>query len=72
MAVGPRGTCVTPIERKLRFVLIVKVANKRIENVVAVVIRAVGQLPVALRRSLTRGRVTELTDQAQFTVAAYV
>ena len=70
---GSRGTYIaTLVERQSRFVIIVKVADKRTENVVTALIKAVRKLPVALRRSLTWDRGTELANHAQFTVATDV
>jgi IS30 family transposase len=70
---GSRGTFIaTLVERQSRFVIIVKVPDKRTENVVTALIKAVRKLPVALRRSLTWDRGTELANHAQFTVATDV
>jgi IS30 family transposase len=70
---GSKGTFIaTLVERQSRFVIIVKVADKRTENVVAALIKAVRKLPVALRRSLTWDRGMELANHAQFTVATDV
>jgi IS30 family transposase len=70
---GARGTFVaTLVERRSRFVILVKVANKRTETVVAALIRAVRKLPVALRKSLTWDRGHELAHHARFTVATNV
>lgn len=70
---GARGTFVaTLVERHSRFVIIVKVADKRTETVVAALIRAVRKLPVVLRKSLTWDRGHELAHHAQFTVATDV
>jgi IS30 family transposase len=70
---GSRGTFIaTLVERQSRFVIIVKVADKRTESVVTALIKAVRKLPVALRRSLTWDRGMELAHQAQFTVATDV
>lgn len=70
---GSRGTYIaTLVERRSRFVLIVKVADKRTESVVAALVKAVRKLPAALRRSLTWDRGTELANHAQFTVATDV
>ena len=70
---GSRGTFVaTLVERQSRFVIIVKVANKQTETVVAALIKAVRKLPVALRKSLTWDRGHELAHHAQFTVATNV
>jgi IS30 family transposase len=70
---GSRGTFIaTLVERQSRFVIIVKVANKRTQSVVTALIKAVRKLPVALRRSLTWDRGSELASHAQFTVATDV
>ena len=70
---GSRGTYIaTLVERQSRFVVIVKVADKRTEIVVAALIKAVRKLPIALRRSLTWDRGAELAHHAQFTVATDV
>jgi IS30 family transposase len=70
---GSRGTYIaTLVERQSRFVIIVKVADKRSDVVVAALIKAVRKLPIALRRSLTWDRGTELANHAQFTVATDV
>ena len=67
---GSRGSYIaTLVERQSRFVIIVKVADKRTETVVAALIKAVRKLPAALRRSLTWDRGMELANHAQFTVA---
>jgi IS30 family transposase len=70
---GSRGTYIaTLVERQSRFVIIVKVNDKRTEVVVAALIKAVRKLPAALRRSLTWDRGAELANHSQFTVATDV
>jgi IS30 family transposase len=70
---GSRGTFIaTLVERQSRFVIIVKVADKRTQSVVTALIKAVRKLPLALRRSLTWDRGSELASHAQFTVATDV
>jgi IS30 family transposase len=70
---GFRGTYIaTLVERQSRFVIIVKVADKRSDIVVAALIKAVRKLPIALRRSLTWDQGAELANHAQFTVATDV
>jgi IS30 family transposase len=70
---GSRGTFIaTLVERQSRFVIIVKVADKQTETVVAALIKAVRKLPVVLRRSLTWDRGQELAHHARFTVATDV
>jgi len=70
---GSRGSYfATLVERQSRFVILVKVDDKRTETVVPALIKAVRKLPVALRRSLTWDRGVELADHAQFTIATDV
>jgi IS30 family transposase len=70
---GSRGTYIaTLVERQSRFVIIVKVADKRSDVVVAALIKAVRKLPTALRRSLTWDRGAELANHARFTIATDV
>lgn len=73
MVEGARGTFIaTMVERQSRFVIIVKVADKRTETVVAALSKAVRRLPGALRRSLTWDRGAELANHAHFTIATDV
>jgi IS30 family transposase len=70
---GARGTFIaTLVERRSRFVVLVKLAEKRTDVVVEALINAVRKLPVALRKSLTWDRGTELTQHVRFTVATDV
>ena len=70
---GSRGSYfATLVERQSRFVILVKVADKRTETVVPALIKAICKLPVALRRSLTWDRGAELANHAQFTIATDV
>ncbi len=70
---GCRGTFIaTLVERQSRFVVLVKLREKRTEVVVDALIKAVRKLPVVLRRSLTWDRGSELTQHARFTVATDV
>jgi IS30 family transposase len=70
---GARGTFIaTLVERHSRFLILIKLPDKRTEVVVAALIRAVRKLPAALRRSLTWDRGSELTDHTHFTVATDV
>jgi IS30 family transposase len=67
---GSRGTYIaTLVERKSRFVVLVKLSEKGTEAVVAALIKAVRKLPIALRKSLTWDRGVELASHAAFTVA---
>jgi len=70
---GSRGTFIaTLVERQSRFVVLVKLPEKRTDVVVDALIKAVRKLPVALRKSLTWDRGSELTEHAKFTVATDV
>jgi IS30 family transposase len=70
---GSRGTYIaTLVERRSRFVVLVKLSEKRTEAVVDALIKAVRKLPTALRRSLTWDRGLELANHAKFTVATDV
>lgn len=70
---GSRGTYIaTLVERRSRFVILVKIREKRTDAVVDALIRAVRRLPTALRRSLTWDRGSELSGHTRFTVATDV
>jgi IS30 family transposase len=70
---GSRGTFIaTLVERTSRFVILVKLPQKRTDIVVEALARAVRKLPTALRKSLTWDRGSELTEHAKFTVATDV
>jgi IS30 family transposase len=70
---GSRGTYIaTLVERRSRFVILVKIPEKRTDAVVDALTRAVRKLPTVLRKSLTWDRGSELTDHAKFTVATDV
>jgi IS30 family transposase len=70
---GARGTFIaTLVERRSRFVILVKLTEKRTDIVVDALIKAVRRLPASLRKSLTWDRGSELTEHARFTVATDV
>lgn len=70
---GSRGTFIaTLVERRSRFVILIKLSDKRTDAVVDALIKAVRKLPTALRKSLTWDRGSELADHAKFTVATDV
>lgn len=70
---GSRGTYIaTLVERRSRFVILVKLSDKGTEAVVDALIKAVRKLPAALRKSLTWDRGMELSSHAKFTVATDV
>jgi IS30 family transposase len=59
----------TLVERKTRYVMLVKVRSKHTEEVVNALKREVGKLPRELRRSLTWDRGKELSQHKDFTMA---
>lgn len=70
---GSRGTFIaTLVERRSRFVILVKLSEKRTDVVVDALIKAVRKLPTALRKSLTWDRSSEVADHTKFTVATDV
>ncbi|MGB5832424.1 MAG: IS30 family transposase [Thiohalocapsa sp.] len=67
---GSRNSYVaTLVERRSRYVLLAKVANKDTASVVAALVRQVQHLPRELRRSLTWDRGKELADHQRLTLA---
>jgi IS30 family transposase len=73
LLIGKRGTqIVTLVERRSRFVLLIRVAAADSATVVAALARRVQQLPLALRQSLTWDRGKEMAQHAQFTIATDV
>ncbi|MCU0988299.1 MAG: IS30 family transposase [Xanthomonadales bacterium] len=62
----------TLVERHTRYVMLVKLPDKRTETVVAALTGLVQRLPTELRKSLTWDRGGELADHKQFTVATDV
>jgi len=70
---GSRGTFIaTLVERTSRFVILVRLPEKRTDVVVEALINAVRKLPATLRKSLTWDRGSELTEHAKFTIATDV
>jgi IS30 family transposase len=59
----------TLVERKTRFVLLVKVDSKETDVVIDALIREMKKLPVELRRSVTLDRGSEFAQHARFAVA---
>ena len=59
----------TLVERRSRFVMLVKVASKDTEAVINALIRHAGKLPQELYKSLTWDRGKEMADHTRFTVA---
>lgn len=62
----------TLVERRTRFVMLVKLAGKDTTSVIAALTQQVRKLPAELRRSLTWDRGHEMADHAKFTIATEV
>lgn len=62
----------TLVERRTRYCMLFKVANKETEEVVRVLKRGVKRLPKELWKSLTWDRGSEMTNHPDFTVATGV
>jgi IS30 family transposase len=70
---GGRSTHIaTLVERRTRFVILVKIPSKESVEVAAAIARKIRRLPSELRRSLTWDRGTEMAAHKQFTVATDV
>jgi IS30 family transposase len=70
---GSRETYIaTLVERRSRFVILVKISEKRTDAVVDALAKAVRKLPAALRKLLAWDRGSELSDHAKFTAATDV
>ena len=73
LLMGKRGTQIaTLVERKSRFVVLIRVPAPDSATVVAALARRVQRLPLALRQSLTWDRGKEMAQHAQFTIATDV
>ena len=59
----------TVVERKPRFVVLARVANKETQTVVKSLTRQMKRLPTLLKKSLTWDRGTEMAAHKQFTVS---
>ncbi len=66
---GSKNSCIaTLVERHSRFVMLVKLENKRTETVVSALIEQAKQLPDELYKSLTWDRGTEMKGHQRFTL----
>jgi IS30 family transposase len=73
LLLGRRPTCIaTLVERKSRFVILVKVPSGETHTVVRALTRRVRKLPKQLRRSLTWDRGAEMTRHKEFSLATDV
>jgi len=62
----------TLVERQTRYVMLIKLENKKTETVLTALATQIQQLPVELRKSLTWDRGAELADHKNFTVSTDV
>jgi IS30 family transposase len=62
----------TLVERRTRFVMLIKLAGKDTTSVVAALTEHVRRLPAELRRSVTWDRGHEMADHVKFTIATDV
>jgi len=68
---GGAHTCIaTLVERKTRYVILVKIRSKRTDEVVPALVEQMKRLPEELLRSLTWDRGSELAGHKQFSLAA--
>jgi IS30 family transposase len=73
LLMGGRSTQIaTLVERRSRFVMLVKIDRKDSINVATALAKKVRKLPQELRRSLTWDRGTEMAAHRQFTIATDV
>jgi IS30 family transposase len=69
LAGGRNSYIGTLVERKTRYVMLVKVRSKHTQEVVTALKRVVGKLPTQLRQSLTWDRGKELSQHKDFSMA---
>ena len=73
LIVGTKNSCIaTLVERKSRYVMLVRVRGKDTKSVIQGLIREVKKLPTHLRQSLTWDRGLEMARHHHFTVATQV
>ena len=66
---GPNGSCIaTLVERHSRYLMLIKLANKKTETVVTALIKQASRLPDELYKSLTWDRGFEMRDHQRFTL----
>jgi len=73
LIVGPNNSCIaTLVERHSRYVMLVKLENKKTETVISALIKQAKGLPHELYQSLTWDRGSELSDHRRFTLATNI
>lgn len=66
---GPNGSCIaTLVERHSRYLMLIKLENKKTETVVSALIQQASRLPDELYKSLTWDRGFEMRDHRRFTL----
>lgn len=66
---GPNGSCIaTLVERHSRYLMLIKLENKKTETVVTALIKQASRLPDELYKSLTWDRGFEMRDHRRFTL----
>jgi len=71
LLVGDRDSCIaTLVERRTRFVMLVKLPSRDSKTVTKALAKHIRKLPVELRRSLTWDRGAEMARHKEFKVAA--
>ena len=70
LVMGSGGSCfVTLVERHSRYLVIIKIANRKSETVVSALIEQAKKMPAELYQSLTWDRGLEMADHKRFTLA---
>ena len=73
LVAGSRNTYIaTLVERRTRYVMLVKVPNKKTETVINALIDHAHKLPTELYKSLTWDRGLEMADHKRFTLATNI
>ena len=72
LGAGHQSQVATLVERQSRYVILVRLPEKTTQTVVRALAARVRRLPIALRKSLTWDRGTELTEHRAFTIATQV
>lgn len=72
LGAGHQSQVATLVERQSRYVMLVRLPEKTTQTVVRALAARVRRLPIALRKSLTWDRGTELTEHRAFTIATQV
>ncbi len=66
---GPSSQIATLVERRSRFVMLIKVPSKDTATVTKAIARRIHRLPTLLRRSLTWDRGSEMAAHKEFSIA---